>query len=154
MMGDVTPAPDAAQQEAAYQLDLRKRMRLAEGAILGRAPEHDLFGLGVLIFQLLMEGTHPFAGVFKGRGEPPVLEQRIGRLDRIGQTADINIHVPYLPGSAGELWARWYHEGLGAFEQTLHGAAAVFREYHGPVSALAAGGVPDEDASVPAEDAS
>lgn len=42
MMGDVTPAPDAAQQEAAYQLDLRKRMRLAEEAILGRAPEHDL----------------------------------------------------------------------------------------------------------------
>ncbi|MFZ2515129.1 MAG: dihydrofolate synthase, partial [Candidatus Lutibacillus vidarii] len=41
-MGDVTPAPDAAQQEAAYQLDLRKRMRLAEEAILGRAPEHDL----------------------------------------------------------------------------------------------------------------
>ena len=35
MMGDVTPAPDAAQQEAAYQLDLRKRMRLAEEAILG-----------------------------------------------------------------------------------------------------------------------
>ena len=33
MMGDVTPAPDAAQQEAAYQLDLRKRMRLAEEAI-------------------------------------------------------------------------------------------------------------------------
>jgi DNA-binding helix-hairpin-helix protein with protein kinase domain len=42
-----------------------------------RGPEHDLFGLGVLIFQLLLEGTHPFAGVFKGRGEPPPIEQRI-----------------------------------------------------------------------------
>jgi DNA-binding helix-hairpin-helix protein with protein kinase domain len=43
-----------------------------------RKPEHDLFGLGVLIFQLLMEGTHPFAGRHVGVGEPPSLERRIG----------------------------------------------------------------------------
>ncbi|WP_370670741.1 bifunctional folylpolyglutamate synthase/dihydrofolate synthase [Kribbia dieselivorans] len=36
------PAPDAAQREAARQLDLRKQMREAEEAILARAPEHDL----------------------------------------------------------------------------------------------------------------
>ncbi|MEZ2251225.1 tetratricopeptide repeat protein [Microcoleus sp.] len=42
-----------------------------------RTTEHDLFGLGVLIFQLLMEGTHPFAGVYQGNGEPPLLEKRI-----------------------------------------------------------------------------
>ena len=36
------PAPDAAQREAARQLELRKEMRLAEEAILARAPEHDL----------------------------------------------------------------------------------------------------------------
>jgi hypothetical protein len=46
-------------------------------AELDRAPEHDLFGLGVLLFQLLLEGAHPFAGVFTGLGEPPPLEQRI-----------------------------------------------------------------------------
>lgn len=34
--------PDAAQREAARLLDLRKRMREVEEAILGRAPEHDL----------------------------------------------------------------------------------------------------------------
>lgn len=72
--------------------------------------------------------------------DPGLLEQRIGRLDRIGQTADIHIHVPYLPGSADELWARWYHEGLGAFEQTLHGSAAVYREFHGEIGALATSG--------------
>lgn len=43
-----------------------------------RTPEHDHFGLGVLLFQLLMEGTHPFAGIFTGPGEPPPYEERIG----------------------------------------------------------------------------
>ncbi|MUH01280.1 tetratricopeptide repeat protein [Scytonema sp. UIC 10036] len=38
---------------------------------------HDLFGLAVLIFQLLMEGTHPFSGIFQGMGEPPPYEARI-----------------------------------------------------------------------------
>ena len=38
----MTPAPDAQAREAAYQLDLTKRMREAEQAILTRAPEHDL----------------------------------------------------------------------------------------------------------------
>ena len=38
----MTPAPDAAARDAAYQLDLHKRMREVEEAILARAPEHDL----------------------------------------------------------------------------------------------------------------
>ncbi len=44
---------------------------------LDRVPEHDLFGLAVLIFQLLMEGTHPFSGIFQGAGDPPPYEARI-----------------------------------------------------------------------------
>lgn len=40
--GPVTPAPDAAQREAARNLEIRKRMREAEEAILARAPEHQL----------------------------------------------------------------------------------------------------------------
>ena len=38
----MSPAPDAARREAEHNLDLMKRMRLAEEAILARAPEHDL----------------------------------------------------------------------------------------------------------------
>ncbi|MBT3606448.1 MAG: hypothetical protein HOE48_24790 [Candidatus Latescibacteria bacterium] len=38
---------------------------------------HDQFGLAVLIFQLLMEGFHPFTGVYKGKGDPPPIEDRI-----------------------------------------------------------------------------
>ena len=38
----MSPAPDAARREAEHNLDIMKRMRLAEEAILARAPEHDL----------------------------------------------------------------------------------------------------------------
>jgi ATP-dependent helicase HepA len=40
--------------------------------------------------------------------DPSVLEQRIGRLDRIGQRHDIRIHVPYERGTAHEALFRWY----------------------------------------------
>ncbi|HVU35299.1 MAG TPA: RNA polymerase-associated protein RapA [Opitutaceae bacterium] len=53
--------------------------------------------------------------------DPGLLEQRIGRLDRIGQTQTIRIHVPYLAGSAEECVVEWYHRGLDAFETLLHG---------------------------------
>ncbi|HBQ97144.1 MAG TPA: hypothetical protein DD761_01225, partial [Cyanobacteria bacterium UBA11691] len=46
---------------------------------LDRTPEQDCFGLAVLIFQLLMEGTHPFAGVYKLPGDPPAIAQRIAQ---------------------------------------------------------------------------
>ena len=46
---------------------------------------------------------------------PDVLEQRIGRLDRIGQENRIQIHVPYLMGTAQERMFRWYNEGLNIF---------------------------------------
>ena len=38
---------------------------------------HDRFGLGVIIFQLLMEGRHPYAGKYTGQGEPPAIEDNI-----------------------------------------------------------------------------
>lgn len=48
---------------------------------------------------------------------PDLLEQRIGRLDRIGQTQDIQIHVPYFINHAQEKLFTWYHQALNAFEQ-------------------------------------
>ncbi|MGB0711949.1 MAG: RNA polymerase-associated protein RapA [Gammaproteobacteria bacterium] len=64
--------------------------------------------------------------------DPGLLEQRIGRLDRIGQKHDINIHVPYFVpqdstthGCPGEVMYRWYHEGLGAFEASCPAAETV-----------------------------
>ncbi|MBL4576784.1 MAG: RNA polymerase-associated protein RapA [Opitutaceae bacterium] len=51
---------------------------------------------------------------------PGLLEQRIGRLDRIGQTETIQIHVPYVKGSCQEFILEWYHRGLNAFEASTH----------------------------------
>ncbi|MFT6864257.1 MAG: ATP-dependent helicase HepA [Akkermansiaceae bacterium] len=58
---------------------------------------------------------------------PELLEQRIGRLDRIGQKETINIHVPYVKGDPGERYARWYQEGLNAFEKNLQGAQILVK---------------------------
>ncbi len=58
---------------------------------------------------------------------PELLEQRIGRLDRIGQSETINIHVPFVKGDRGERYARWYSEGLNAFEKNLHGAQILVK---------------------------
>ncbi len=44
-----------------------------------RSPEHDRFGLAVLLFLLLMEGTHPFAGRMADGSETPPIEERIRR---------------------------------------------------------------------------
>jgi len=49
---------------------------------------------------------------------PDLLEQRIGRLDRIGQRHDVSLHVPCYQHSAQEVLLRWYHEGVNAFEAT------------------------------------
>ncbi|MDZ7685802.1 MAG: helicase-related protein [Gammaproteobacteria bacterium] len=58
---------------------------------------------------------------------PDLLEQRIGRLDRIGQARDVNIHIPFLADSATARRYRWYSEGLSAFEHPQPGRAIVIR---------------------------
>ena len=60
---------------------------------------------------------------------PDLLEQCIGRLDRIGQTRDVQIYVPCLINSEQQDLARWYHEGLNAFEQTCPIGMALFEQY-------------------------
>ncbi|MGD8177298.1 RNA polymerase-associated protein RapA [Marinimicrobium sp. ARAG 43.8] len=57
---------------------------------------------------------------------PDLLEQRIGRLDRIGQQGDVNIHVPFYPDTAQERLMMWYHEGLDAFERTCAIGRALY----------------------------
>jgi ATP-dependent helicase HepA len=59
---------------------------------------------------------------------PDLLEQRIGRLDRIGQAQDVCIHVPFFVGSGQQLMLDWYHQGLDAFQHTCPTGTSVFEE--------------------------
>ena len=60
---------------------------------------------------------------------PELLEQRIGRLDRIGQSETIRVHLPYLTHSWTELLFRWHHEGLGGIEHSLRGGNAYLEKF-------------------------
>ncbi|NMH66866.1 RNA polymerase-associated protein RapA [Shewanella salipaludis] len=64
---------------------------------------------------------------------PDLLEQRIGRLDRIGQQNDIQLHLPYLQGTAQERLMQWYHLGLNAFELTCPGGHLLYKEFAEPL---------------------
>ncbi len=61
---------------------------------------------------------------------PDLLEQRIGRLDRIGQMSTIQIHVPYLANTAQQVMLNWLHQGLNAFEQTCPAGHNVYMQMH------------------------
>ncbi len=58
---------------------------------------------------------------------PDLLEQRIGRLDRIGQSRTIHIHVPYFEHSVQAHWFAWYHHGMHLFERTNPAAFSVYQ---------------------------
>jgi len=58
-----------------------------------------------------------------------LLEQRIGRLDRIGQGDEIYIHVPFVEKSKTEMLFLWYHEALGIFEHSLMGGGEMYAKF-------------------------
>ncbi len=59
---------------------------------------------------------------------PDLLEQRIGRLDRIGQRHTIEIHVPFLRETAQQAMFHWYRDGLQAFTRTCPAGTGVYKE--------------------------
>ena len=60
---------------------------------------------------------------------PDLLEQRIGRLDRIGQRHTIEIHVPYLLRTAQEQLFRWYHEGINLFQKSCSVGCSIYESF-------------------------
>ncbi|GAB3105904.1 RNA polymerase-associated protein RapA [Aestuariicella hydrocarbonica] len=60
---------------------------------------------------------------------PDLIEQRIGRLDRIGQSETVQIHIPYLENSHEHTLLRWYHEGLNCFEHVCPIGQTIFEEF-------------------------
>jgi ATP-dependent helicase HepA len=61
--------------------------------------------------------------------DPDQLEQRIGRLDRIGQRRDVNLHFASFRHSAQEALARWFDEGLDAFRSSPQDGRELLRRF-------------------------
>ncbi len=67
---------------------------------------------------------------------PDLLEQRIGRLDRIGQSEDIQIHVPYLKNTSQEVLVKWIHEGINLLCQSCSASYEIYQKFSAPLHEL------------------
>ncbi|NLL14820.1 MAG: RNA polymerase-associated protein RapA [Fibrobacter sp.] len=67
---------------------------------------------------------------------PELLEQRIGRLDRIGQLNQINLYIPYIINSPQHILCRWYNQGVDSLANNVPAAAAVFEELQPQLKSL------------------
>lgn len=61
--------------------------------------------------------------------DPDLLEQRIGRLDRIGQKHDILIHACAFSGTAQHALMRWFELGLDAFRSSPSDGRELLKRY-------------------------
>jgi len=69
--------------------------------------------------------------------DPELLEQRIGRLDRIGQTQEIHVHVPFGAGSPAEVLVLWYADGVDTFRHNLSGGRELWEQFGSRLESLA-----------------
>jgi len=99
---------------AAYFADTEEGARVLVCSEIGSEGRNFQFAHHLILFDL--------------PANPDLLEQRIGRLDRIGQTQTIQIHVPYIQNTAQETLCHWYQQGLNIFEHTSPAAASVFAQ--------------------------
>jgi DNA-binding helix-hairpin-helix protein with protein kinase domain len=86
-----------------------------------RTPSHDAFALGVLVFQLLMEGNHPFRSRWLGPGEPPDIAEKIrqglfpyGQVNRALVRAPSGLSLDLLHPKVAELVVRCFGSGHSA----------------------------------------
>jgi ATP-dependent helicase HepA len=69
--------------------------------------------------------------------DPDLLEQRIGRLDRIGQSEDIKIHTVALNDTAQALLLRWHRDGIGGFAASPADGRELLRRFGARVCKVA-----------------
>jgi ATP-dependent helicase HepA len=105
----------ARDRAAAYFADTEDSAQLLVCSEIGSEGRNFQFAHHIIMFDLPLN--------------PDLLEQRIGRLDRIGQTSDVHIHVPFYEGTAQQVLLNWFHQGLNAFEQTCTVGQPIFQEF-------------------------
>ena len=69
--------------------------------------------------------------------DPDLVEQRIGRLDRIGQRGRVHVHLPFLAGGGTEVLVRWMDEGVNAFRQPSLLGRPLLERFGAELKALA-----------------
>ncbi|MGQ4277026.1 SNF2-related protein [Pseudidiomarina sp. E22-M8] len=74
---------------------------------------------------------------------PDLLEQRIGRLDRLGQTETVQIHIPYLADSRDAYLYQWY-EAMQAFRSPNAVGAMLYDDFQQQLQAFLTGDYHDE----------
>jgi len=61
--------------------------------------------------------------------DPDLLEQRIGRLDRIGQKHDISVRAIAFAGTAQHMLLQWYRDGLDAFRSSPADGRELYKRF-------------------------
>jgi len=69
--------------------------------------------------------------------DPDLIEQRIGRLDRIGQRHPVTLHVAGLPGTAQQALARWHAEGTRVLRECPSDGRELLRRHGGELVRIA-----------------
>ncbi|MGH8215406.1 MAG: RNA polymerase-associated protein RapA, partial [Rhodanobacteraceae bacterium] len=69
--------------------------------------------------------------------DPDLVEQRIGRLDRIGQRHTVTLHVPMLPGTAQEALVRWHADGTRVLRESPADGRELLRRFGGDLVTVA-----------------
>ena len=138
----------ARDRAAAYFADEDERAQVLVCSEIGSEGRNFQFARHLVLFDLPLN--------------PDLLEQRIGRLDRIGQRHDVQIHVPYYasdPHAAGlgiegmqsegkqnaqEVLLNWYHHGLNAFERVCPIGQAMYQQFEESLRHCLTAGCEDE----------
>lgn len=109
----------ARDRAAAYFADAEEGAQVLIASEIGSEGRNFQFAQDLVLFDLPLN--------------PDLLEQRIGRLDRIGQSGAVNIHLPVYCAAgvttAQQKLAQWYHQGINAFEHTCAIGQSAYQEF-------------------------
>jgi len=100
---------------AAYFADLEEGAQILVCSEIGSEGRNFQFAHDLIMFDLPLN--------------PDLLEQRIGRLDRIGQNQDVKIHVPFYINSPAQQLLRWFDAGIDAFSHSSVAGLVLKNEF-------------------------